>query len=80
MPRHRLVPLTPDLPEDPGFPVQTCNHCAGELDPKRRETKSVVALEYEGKIHRYYGLCGNHAEVMPYTFEWQEVKPPRRKR
>ena len=69
MARNRLVPLTPDLPEDEGFPVQNCNHCAGE----GVDRKAVIALEHEGKIHRFYGLCGNHAEVSPYTEEWTQV-------
>jgi hypothetical protein len=69
--KERLVPLTNDLPEDPGFPVQTCNYCAGES----REVKSVVALEFQGeKVHRFYGMCGNHAEVYDVTFEWQDRK------
>lgn len=70
MPRQRLVPLTPDLPEDEGFPVYNCNYCAGE----GVERKSVVAMEHDGKIHQYYGMCGHHAEVLPYTPEWREVK------
>lgn len=76
MPRDRLVPLRTGLPEDPDFPVFTCNHCAGE---GREGVESVVALEHEGRLHRYYGLCGNHAEVLPCTSEWTEVKQPRRK-
>ena len=71
MSRRRLVELPDDLPEDEGFPVKTCNWCAG--DPERQDTKSVVALEHEGGIHRYYGLCGNHAEVLNVSYEWQEI-------
>lgn len=68
-PRNRLVPLREDLPEEPGFPVQSCNYCAGE----GWETRAVVAKEHQGKIHRYYGLCGNHAEVSGLSYEWKEI-------
>lgn len=69
MSRQRLVPLTSDLPEDEGFPLHTCNDCA----ETRPDTRAVVALEHEGRIHRYYGLCGNHAEVLGLSTDWKTV-------
>lgn len=68
--RDRLIPLTSDLPETEGFPLHTCNWCAGT---EREETKAVVALEHEGKEHRFYGLCSNHAEVLGVGTEWTSV-------
>lgn len=69
MARDRLVPLTDDLPESEGFPLHTCNDCA----ETRPDTRAVVALEHDGAIHRYYGLCGNHAEVSGVSTEWADV-------
>lgn len=57
MARNRLIPLTSDLEESEGFPLHNCNWC----DDK--ETKAVVAKEHDGKQHRFFGMCGNHAEV-----------------
>lgn len=57
MARDRLVPLTSEIPKSEGFPLHTCNWCRGN-------TEAVIALEHQGKIHRYYGMCGNHAEVL----------------
>jgi hypothetical protein len=70
MARERLVALTPDLPESDGFPLHTCNWCVGT---GRDETKAVVALEHEGKVHRFYGACGNHAEVLGQSTDWTPV-------
>ncbi len=72
MPRNRLVPLTDDLPEDEGFPLHTCNWC-DDKEPNR--PKAVIALEHDGgAIHRYYGLCANHAEVLDVSEAWKAVQ------
>lgn len=59
--KDRLVTLTDDLPETEGFPLHTCNWCVGS---GREGTKAVLAVEHTGKIHRFYGVCSNHAEIL----------------
>ena len=69
MPRNRLVPLTDDLPEAEGFPLKTCNYC------DRDGVHAVVAKEHDGKDNRFYGMCGNHAEVSNLKLNiWTKVK------
>ena len=66
MSRERLVPLTSELPASEGFPLQTCNW------DDDRDVPAVVALEHDGGVHHFYGVCCNHAEVMNRSYEWTE--------
>ena len=65
--RERLVPLS-EAVESEGWPLAMCNWCDD------RPRKSVVALELKTRrIHRYYGACGYHAEVLPVKLgQWSE--------
>ena len=70
--KHRLVPLTmPNIEETDGFPLYECNYCD---DKDGNRPKSVIAKEHLGKIHRFFGMCGNHAEMSGLSEQWSEVR------
>lgn len=67
--RERFVPLTDDsVEETDGWPLHVCNWC---ID--KREVPAVIILEHESAVHRFFGVCGNHAELMNRKLEeWTE--------
>lgn len=78
MNERRIIPLA-QVPESAQHFVQTCFY---HTCPKHhREVKAVAAVKVEGLMEGcpalYFGICGNHAEVYPFTDEEARKHPMR---
>lgn len=71
---RRIIPLSQVNPERRDE-ITTCFYC---YCPKHaKKSKAVAAVETttpSGQV-LYYGICGNHAEVYPFTEEEKKQKP-----
>src|SRR5579859_8189213 len=72
MKRQRSIVALEQVPLDQRDLVKNCFFCYCPKHPTKRQ--AVAAVTDEGLNH-FYGICGFHAEVYPFTEEEEQKRP-----
>ena len=75
---ERRILAREQVPSDQQETILHCFYCYCPKHP--RERKAVAAIEAKmvlcgQTVRHYYGICGYHAEVYPFTEEERQQRP-----